>query len=159
MTPTIGLFGTCGASHWRAPFVAEYQRRGITFFNPQVPNWTPARADVEAHHLAHDDIVLFAVTGESSSIGSLAEVGFVVLSVVLAAPRRHVVVHIEPAVGSSLAARDPSGAEESNRARQLVRAHLRQQAATNARIVGSLAEMLDMSLALHSACGSHKGCG
>ncbi len=31
---SVGLFGTCGASQWRMPFVARFEAEGVEFFNP-----------------------------------------------------------------------------------------------------------------------------
>ncbi len=70
---TVGLFGTCGGSLWREPFEAKYNEQGIVFFNPQVDDWNPSMADIEAQHLAEDEIILFPITGETYGTGSLAE--------------------------------------------------------------------------------------
>ena len=61
----IGLFGTCGGSKWRDEFMAAYEERGINFFNPQVADWTPECAEIEADHLVNDDVILFPVTNET----------------------------------------------------------------------------------------------
>jgi len=73
---TIGLFGTCGNSQWRVPFMKKYNERCIEFFNPVVPDWKPENAEIEAEHLILDEVVLFPVTNETLATGSLAEVCF-----------------------------------------------------------------------------------
>ena len=72
---TIGLFGTCGNSKWRDSFIKDYEKEGIDYYNPQVDNWKPEDAKVEAEHLANDKIILFPVTRETSGLGSLVTVG------------------------------------------------------------------------------------
>ena len=62
----IGLFGTCGSSTWRAPFIEAFEAEGIEYFNPQVDDWTPELASVEARHLAGDAIITMVVTGETT---------------------------------------------------------------------------------------------
>lgn len=58
----VGLFGTCGGSKWRNNFMLKYNEMGINYFNPQVDDWKPELAEIEAEHLVNDDIVLFPVT-------------------------------------------------------------------------------------------------
>ena len=62
---TIGMFGTCGGSKWREPFIEKYEELGISYFNPQVDNWTDQNAIVEARHLAEDKVILFPITNET----------------------------------------------------------------------------------------------
>lgn len=152
METTIGLFGTCGGSNWRDTFMAKYKSLGIPFFNPQVDDWKPELADIEAQHLANDDIILFPVTGETLGVGSLAETGFSVLSAVRWNTNRYVVVYIEPTVSPALMGVDPSGAKDSIRARKLVMAHLAKQLPSNVYVVDSLTTMLETSLALYASC-------
>lgn len=147
--PCIGLFGTCGASRWRDPFIAAYRERGIRYFNPQVDNWTPELADIEAQHLKRDEIVLFPITGETYGTGSLAETGFSLLQAVSSNSTRFVVYFIEAVLDEALAA-DPVAHQESLRARRLVTAHLRENVHPNAFVAASLDDMLDTSLRLHA---------
>lgn len=90
---TIGLFGTCDNVPWRNPFMSEYDKRGINYFNPMIDNWQemmdlhragkgPNPADVENQHLWNDEIILFPVLKDSLGMGSLAELGFSVSTVV-----------------------------------------------------------------------------
>ena len=76
--PAVGLFGTCGSSVWRDPFVETFRAKGVDYFNPQVADWTPELATVEADHLAGDAIVMMAVTGETVGAASLVEAGLLV---------------------------------------------------------------------------------
>ena len=156
-TKVIGLFGTCGGSTWRKPFVEEYARLGIDVFNPQVENWTPDCATIEAEHLASDDIILFPVLGESYGTGSLAEVGFAVLQTIREVVGRKIIVLIEQNLDTKLVEANPVAAKESVRARKLVAAHLAQGVKAGVfagvYVVEDLAAMLKLSVELH---GGHK---
>lgn len=144
---TVGLFGTCGNSTWRAPFIARYESMNVPYFNPQVPNWNAELAAIEAEHLATDPIVLIPITDETSGIGSLAEVGFTVAQAAVSDTSRNFVIYIAPTVDENLVT-DPAVAKESNRARKLVLAHLRKINMANVIVVDSLESMLDVSVRL-----------
>jgi hypothetical protein len=148
---TVGLFGTCGGSRWREPFIARFEALGIPYFNPQVENWTPALAEVEAWHLANDALVLFSVTSETFAVGSLAEIGFSALSALRMNANRFVVLYIDPSVDEALVAQNPQAARDSVRARKLVFAHLAAHPLPNVFVVQSLAQMLEASVRLFGA--------
>jgi hypothetical protein len=81
---TIGLFGTCGSSNWREPFIEKINKTlNATYFNPQLPEgtWTPDFSDIENQHFKSDDIILFPVTNETCGVGSLSEIGFSISSI------------------------------------------------------------------------------
>lgn len=145
----IGLFGTCGKSKWRQPFMEKYQELGIDFFNPQVDNWQPEMAVEEAKHLAEDAVVLFPVTGETYASGSLAEVGFSILNAIKLDDRRDFVIMIEMKLDESLD--NEVARKESLRSRALVVQHLKKLRLPNVYIVDTLEEMLAISLQLHEA--------
>jgi len=159
----IGMFGTCGGSRWREDlFIPKYDELGIEWYNPQVENWDPSMADVEATHLANDAIILFPVTNETYGFGSLAETGFSMLQAIRLDDRRDFVIFI----AQDIAERDPGGkrlddrlnedgsqnprsqARESLRTRALVRQHLIKLRLPNVYVVDSLEEMLEVSLVL-----------
>lgn len=159
----VGLFGTCGGSRWRERlFIPEYEKRGIEFYNPQVEDWDPSMAGVEAEHLANDAIILLPVTNETYAFGSLAETGFSMLNAVKLDDRREFVIF----VAQDIAETDPKGeplddrldeegnpnpasrAKESLRARALVRQHLIKLQLPNVYLVDSLEQMLDVSITL-----------
>jgi hypothetical protein len=147
-TLTIGLFGTCGGSKWRDRFMATYASNGINYFNPQVEDWTPEMADIEARHLVEDDIILFPVTGETAGMGSLAETGFSMFQAMKTNMNRYFVFMVDPACDPN-ADIDPLLAKESRRARALVLAHLRKNPHPNVFLCGDLDQMLEVSLRLH----------
>lgn len=113
MLEVVGLFGTCGGSTWREEVMEQLTAANIDYFNPVVPEWTPEDAILEGEHLANDKVLLFAITGETESYGSLAETGWAALS----AERRKQTLYvvIEDVPGGSVV--------PPNRARALVRAH------------------------------------
>lgn len=148
--PTIGLFGTCGRSTWRDSFIKEYERLGIQYFNPQKDDWKPEDAQIEAKHLANDEILLFPVTNETFAFGSLAETGFSILQAIKFNKRRELIVMIVPNVIASDTEVDQVQRKESCRARALVMAHLKKLNYPNVWIVTSLNDMLALSISLHS---------
>lgn len=145
---TVGLFGTCGGSKWRVPFEDKYRSAGISFFNPQVDNWDASMADIEAQHLAEDEIILFPITGETYGTGSLAETGFSILQAIRLDDRRDFVILIDKELSPGLM-ENAVAAKESLRARALVKAHLRKVRLSNLYVVETLEEMLAVSLKLH----------
>ena len=153
--PEIGLFGTCGNSTWRQKFIDTYIERGIPFFNPQVPDWNPEFAKEEARHLAHDGIVLFPVLAETYGCGSLAETGFSIAQAMRFDDRRDFIILIDPKPDPSLDTDNPDqrtsrvAYKESCRARALCIEHLKGFKLRNVYVVGTLEEMLNLSLVLH----------
>lgn len=149
MNPTIGLFGTCGGSKWRDPFMAAYTDRDINYYNPQVENWKPEDAVEEAEHLANDSIILFPVTSETYALGSLTEVGFSLLNAIKLDDRRDFVVMIENKLDDSLT--DENLRKESLRARALAIQHLKKMKLSNLFLVPDLEKMLEVSITLYQA--------
>lgn len=119
---TIGLFGTCGTSKWRNPFIKLYKNANIPYFNPQVDDWKPELAEIEAHHLAKDGVILFPVTSETYGTGSLSEVGFSIINAIKYTEERTVILLIDQELDESLS--DEIARKESLRARKLLQAHL-----------------------------------
>lgn len=147
----IGLFGTCGNSTWREKFMMQYTLMGIEFYNPQVKEWTPELAEVEATHLVEDNIILFPVTSETSGLGSLAETGYSIMQAINTNENRAVVIMIDKDVHADLHKFDPSVAKESLRSRALVRAHLSKIRRSNVYMVETLDEMYEVSMHLYMA--------
>ena len=146
---TIGLFGTCGNSTWRTNFIKEYDNYDfINYFNPQVTNWKPDDAVIEAEHLINDDIILFPVTSETYGTGSLAETGYSIMSAIRADDNRYVILFIDPTIDQSLINENAIAAKESTRSRALVLAHLRKVKHKNVFFVSSIDEMLELSIKL-----------
>ena len=161
----VGLFGTCGGSKWREPFESAYGKREIPCYNPQVEDWDPSLAEIEAEHLAEDQIILFPITNETYAFGSLAETGFSMLNAINLDDRRSFVIYI----AQDIAPTDPKGdklddqlnedgsknpasqAKASLRTRALVKQHLKKLQLPNVYVVDGLEEMLAVSLKLWEA--------
>lgn len=152
---TIGLFGICGGSQWRKPFETKYGEIGITNFNPQVDNWDSSMADIEAQHLAEDEVILFPITGETYGTGSLAETGFSILQAIRLDDRRDFVILIDKELSPALM-ENATAAKESLRARALVKAHLRKVHLSNLYVVETLEEMLEVSIKLYQGASLRK---
>jgi hypothetical protein len=148
---TVGLFGTCGGSRWREPFLALLAQHDIPAYDPQVPDWTPELAEVEAWHLANDRLILFPVTGETFGFGSLAETGFSINSALTVNQSRFVLIYIAPDVDDALKAQAPEQADASRRARKLALAHLAKVSNPNVFVATSLQDMLGKTLRLYAA--------
>jgi hypothetical protein len=154
---TIGLFGTCGSSKWRDPFMKAFDEQGIKYFNPVKENWNVEDAKIEAEHLANDEIICFPVTNETFAFGSLSEVGFSILQAIKLNERRDIIVMIDPDVKideTSMSINESVIAgtqrKDSIKMRALVMAHLKQINYPNVWIVKDLDNMLKLSLHLHA---------
>jgi len=151
--PCIGLFGTCGKSTWRKEmFIPAYVSMGLVpdvdFFNPQVDDWKPELAQVEAQHLVDDSIILFPVTAETYGTGSLAETGFSIMQALKVESRRDVILMVDDGLDESLMG-DKTAARESIRARALVKAHINKIHRPGVYLVQSMEDMLDLSIRLY----------
>lgn len=144
---TIGLFGTCGKSKWREPFIKKYNELGISYFNPQVDNWDGTFAKQEAEHLSNDQIILLPVTGETYGSGSLTEIGFSILQTIKPDDLRYFIVLTDENISNDL--QDDVARAESIRSRKLVKEHLGKLLLKNVFVVDSLDEMLRISLELY----------
>ena len=149
----IGLFGTCDNIKWRDSFMPGYKDREISYFNPMVDDWEPWMVEEENKHFATDDIILFPVLKESLGLGSLAEIGFSVMSVlrdIMNGKNRYLVVLIDDEVDP---AKDATDAEKkySRNARALVKSKVLKYANhPNIFLVDTLPEMFSLSYKLHS---------
>jgi hypothetical protein len=154
---TIGLFGTCGSSKWRDPFMKAYDEQNIKYFNPVKEDWKPEDAQIEAEHLANDEILCFPVTNETYAFGSLGEVGFSILQAIKLDQRRDIIVMIDPDVvlNENWMSMNESVTAEAQRKdsikmRALIMAHLKKINYPNVWIVKDLDKMLQLSLHLHA---------
>jgi hypothetical protein len=145
----IGLFGTCGGSKWRDPFMKAYDERGFVYYNPQVDNWEPWMAKEEAEHLAEDAIILFPVTSETYGLGSLAETGYSILQALRLDRRREFIAMIDDHLDDTLT--DEALRKESMRGRKLITSHLAKINMSNVHVVMSLESMLELSIKLYRA--------
>ena len=149
MKPCIGLFGTCGSSKWRDPFINRYKTKSMNYFNPLKSDWKPEDAREEAEHLVKDEILLFPITGETFGTASLAETGYSIINSIRANDHRYVIIFIEPKVSEMLHQENPTAAKESTNSRAIVAAHLKKLDHPNVFVVDSLEEMLNISVNLY----------
>jgi len=153
---TIGLFGTCGGSIWRDSFMKRYQENDVEYYNPQVDEWKPEDAVIEAEHLINDEIILFPVTNETYGTGSLSEVGFSILQAIKADTNRNVIIMIDQnldvlddiPMSMNEMIQHELLKKESLRARALVKAHLKKLKYPNVYIVKNLEDMFLLSMEL-----------
>lgn len=146
----VGLFGTCGDSTWRDRFIKIYNDKDIMFFNPQVEEWDPSMAAIEAEHLAEDAVILFPVLSETYGLGSCSEVGFSILNAIRLDNLRDFVLLIDDKLDDNLM-ENKELAKESLRSRALIKQHLKKLALSNVYLVDTLDEMLAVSLNLYYA--------
>lgn len=125
---TVGLFGTCGKSTWRDEVIAEFEKVGVQYFNPNRPDWTPECAVEEAKHMAEDEIIVFVVTGETTSFASLAEVGIAIANVLTSKEPRYIALMIDETLNDGF---DLALTKESNNARAIVTQHIRHNSRFN----------------------------
>lgn len=147
------MFGTCGNSTWRKEmFIPFYESMGLEegkdFYNPQVDDWKPELAEIEAEHLATDDIILFPITHETYGMGSLAETGFSILQAIKFDDRRDLIILIDNYLDQKLMNENSIIAKESLRARALVKQHLNKLRFSNLYVVETMEDMLHLSYKL-----------
>ena len=146
---TIGLFGTCGNSRWRDQFITVYEKMGINYFNPVKDDWQPEDAEIEAEHLANDEIILFPVTNETLGLGSLGEVGFSILQAIKLDSNRDIIVMIDKVLNNEAKEHfEESMVRESIKMRALISAHLKKLNYPNVYMVDTLDDMLSITLHL-----------
>ena len=148
MTHCVGLFGTCGNSTWRDSVIEALKENGVVFFNPQVDNWTPELAVVEATHLSTDSVLVVAITDETTAFASLAEVGFAVAAAAKAPNSRAIIVHVAREVDPNVA--DAAVVKDSNRARKLVLEHLKKCNLNNVFVVDNLNDLTTAAIAQYN---------
>lgn len=151
MRNTIGLFGTCDNSIWRNWFIAEYEKLGIDYFNPDAgDDWHPGMIKEENRHLNEDAIILFPVLGESLGQGSLGEIGFSINNVIRNisnGSNQYLIALIDDECTDSRKTSDEQ--KTSNNTRKLVKSKLLEVNHPNVFVVSSLDDMLELSLTLH----------
>lgn len=132
----VMLLGTCGDSIWRDPIVQAVAERGGYAHNPIVPDWTPADGEREAFQTANARVVVVAITDETPSFGSVAEVGFALAWAMSTGRPFYLYLAEHPD-------------KETNKPRKLVKSHLARiidAFQPNVKIVGSLDELRDAVL-------------
>jgi hypothetical protein len=72
----VFLGGTCGKSTWREDIAIPILRKhGISYFNPQLPEWTPHYIPLEAAVKDSCRLLLYTITADTRGITSMLEAG------------------------------------------------------------------------------------
>lgn len=151
----IGLFGTCGNSQWRVPFIKSFEQMGVSWYNPCRENWDP---EEDSWQLQHDRIILMPVTDETYGTGTLSESAFGIVSTLASIYQKStkLVIYVAPEVmyqAENDQLNDPVAIKESNRARKIVAEHIKIfHHLPNVYFVHSLSEMLLISHKLIELC-------
>ena len=145
---TIGLFGTCGHSKWRFPFIERFQKLGINFFYPI--GLEASGSTNYAEHLTGDQIVLFSITEEDYGFKLLHELESVVEFFAETKDlSRHIVIAINPYLDEELIGKDLQLSLVSEERISFVTSHIRDLQIPNVHMVDSMNEMLEVSIQLY----------
>lgn len=69
------LGGTCGNSNWREELIPELEKKGFTYFNPVVSDWTPECIEIENIEKTEKcNTHLYIITPEMKGVYSIAEI-------------------------------------------------------------------------------------
>lgn len=145
MINVVGLFGTCGNSKWREEVVIPtLDKAGVAYFNPVVSDWNEEAQKNEVKNAAEDRVIIMAITGETTAIASMAELGW---QVYLAhGVGQKVVVFIEDMPNDVLAS-DTGTSLRINKVRALIRKYA-EKAVGDVFLVSSLQEAADKAVEL-----------
>lgn len=139
----VGLFGTCGDSKWREQVVIPaLEKANIAYFNPVVPNWNEEAQRNEVEHVASDKVIIMAITGETTGIASMAELGWQALSASERA--QNLIIFLEDMPND---VKDETGTSlRINKARALIRKYVAAQKCLGIFLVDSLQAAADKAI-------------
>jgi len=73
----IFLGGSCNPTTWRQKVaIPHLELHGISYYNPQIDNWTPEVVNIEQHAKKNADYLLFVIDRQTRSTVSLVESAF-----------------------------------------------------------------------------------
>lgn len=145
---TVGLFGTCGNSKWREPFIKRLDELGVSWYNPCRDDWDP---EEDSYQLKNDTIILMPVTDETYGTGTLSESAFGIVTTLASIYQKKtkLVIYIAPEVKydeNNPQLCDKTAVKESNRARKIVTNHIKIfHDLPNVYFVHSLEKMLEVT--------------
>jgi hypothetical protein len=147
----VGLFGTCGASCWREDVaIPILQSANVEFFNPVVADWNEECMKNEAMHAASDRVVMLVITGETTAIASMAEIGFMIIQAYFRG--QNVMIVLEDMPDETEPKKDEKGfAFRPNKTRKLIRQHLEhlpEEVKPSFRLCGSVKEAAEEAAAI-----------
>ncbi|MFA6537505.1 MAG: hypothetical protein WCT18_03870 [Patescibacteria group bacterium] len=112
----IAILGTSSpTSKWKQKLKETLDNEGIAYFDPYKENWTKEDGAAEITHKTGDKVLLQIITGETESFGSIAESGLLALSAFVRGQAYGLFIEDHPSSPKS----------ETNRARSLVKAHVK----------------------------------
>jgi hypothetical protein len=81
--PDVYLGGSCNPTTWRKDIaIPLLEAAGITYYNPQVDNWTPELVDIERKAKAKAGNYLFVIDSQTRAISSMIEAAGLVTLVI-----------------------------------------------------------------------------
>jgi hypothetical protein len=87
----VFLGGSCNPTTWRYEQAIPYfQSRSISYYNPQVKNWTPDLVEIEYRVKELAGLLFFVIDHSTRSLAAIAEVSY------LAARGRNIIVVLNP---------------------------------------------------------------
>ena len=76
-TYNVFLGGSCNPTTWRKDIaIPRLQKAKLTFYNPQVDDWSPELVDIEARAKENADILLFVIDDQTRAVASIAEAAY-----------------------------------------------------------------------------------
>lgn len=77
----VFLGGSCNPTTWRKDIaVPALKEAGITYYNPQMDDWTPQLVEIEAQAKLHAQIKFFVIDNRTRGIASMVEIANLVAS-------------------------------------------------------------------------------
>lgn len=139
----VSLFGTCNNSNWREEVMSRLAAANIEFFNPVVPDWKPEHAVNEAKHAAEDAVIMLVITGETTSIASMAESGWLAAHAIQRGQSLVMVLQDMPAETEPV-----DDTKRNNKARNLLRQHIKSLNSPNVFLCETIEAAADMAIQL-----------
>uniref|UniRef100_A0A7S3YSF5 Uncharacterized protein n=2 Tax=Lotharella globosa TaxID=91324 RepID=A0A7S3YSF5_9EUKA len=70
----VFLGGSCNPTTWRKDIaIPQLEKAGISYYNPQVKDWTPDLVEIEAHAKAVANCLLFVIDPQTRATSSMLE--------------------------------------------------------------------------------------
>lgn len=115
----VFLGGSCNPTTWRKDVaIPILEAAAVSYYNPQVDDWSPELVDIEAKAKAEAATLLFVIDSQTRAIASMFEATEMIMS------GRDVVLVIDPiADGTEIGGQKVTGSElkDLNRARTYLR--------------------------------------